>query len=77
MLSKEDVLSLAAEALDELKLSDKLRVDDVGWPGAAGVMWVRFVESKTGERLTFFVPWEPAGETPDGFKERLKEKLSS
>jgi len=75
MLSKQDVMSLAAETLDELKLRDRLRVDDVGWPGAAGVLWVRFVASQTGEPFTFFVPWELADETADGFKRKLAARL--
>ena len=76
MLSKEETLALAAETLDDLELRDKLRVDDVGWPGAAGVLWVRLVESETEEPITFFVPWELADETADGFKRKLKKAIT-
>ena len=75
MLSKEETLALAGETLDELKLRDKLRVDDVGWPGSAGVRWVRLVESETEESFTLFVPWESAGETTDVFKRKLAARL--
>ena len=75
MLSKEETLAAARETLEDLDLRHRLKVDDVGWPGAAGVMWLRFVELETGEPFTFFVPWELADETAAGFKRKLAARL--
>ncbi len=75
MLSEEETLAAAGEALEELNLENRLSVDEVGWPGAAGVLWVRFDDSAAGAPLTVFVPWEQAAETADEFRRKLKEKI--
>jgi len=64
----------ARETLDELSLENRLSIDEMGWPGAAGVLWVRFNDLDAAP-LTVFVPWELADETADGFKEKLKREI--
>ncbi|MDQ3687403.1 MAG: hypothetical protein M3430_17655 [Acidobacteriota bacterium] len=75
MLSEQETLALAAEALDELELRHRLKVDGVGWPGAAGVLWVSFDDPEGGRLFTVYVAWELSDETVDGFKEKIKKKI--
>ena len=38
LLSKQETLVAARETLDELSLENRLSIDEMGWPGAAGVL---------------------------------------
>ncbi|MGH9900688.1 MAG: hypothetical protein ACRD68_02495 [Pyrinomonadaceae bacterium] len=76
MLSREDAEGAAREALAESGLDDRFELEGIGWPGAAGVLKVTLEDRRDRNLTTLYVAWEPSAETPDGFKEKIKQGLA-